>query len=265
MAMELEERQFGAYTIITPSDIVTDANPESTTSPVVSTTTKHTTDTKTSARTGTKTTATSSVPTSTSTSMPGLHFKFVELFDQKDSSYYSIHEDQFFNSSFSLLCPSGNCITDCQDYPRLFSAIPSGISQDVATYGRPDAYQKLQVTLFGVCSNLGNATAFAQAQDPSSVVRRAFRGDQLVGVPERPDHEGREHDRVLLREHVLSRRATRMCATRRAPRRSCSRLARRAAASTSPEKLITCVQQLCENTCALAVRGPEMCWGSGCW
>lgn len=68
------------------------------------------------------------------------------------------NEEHFLRANFSQICPSQNCFTDCNNLTQVFTASPEalGNSTDIA---------HLPVTLFGVCSNLANATALVEDSD----------------------------------------------------------------------------------------------------
>jgi hypothetical protein len=51
--------------------------------------------------------------------------------------------DSVAEASFGGICPSGNCLEACQDYVQVFQTTPDTASQ------------ASNITLFGVCSNLG--------------------------------------------------------------------------------------------------------------
>ena len=247
----VEARQLGGYSMIPPPSSATDANPYTTTSSstIPSSASSETTGNGLTG-TGTSVYATSTPSVPTSTSVPSSDFTFVELFDKSESAYYSIHEDQFLNASFSSLCPSGNCITDCLDYPRLFSAVPSGIDQDVSTYGRPDANNKLEVTLFGVCSNLGNATALALSQSPASGIHGVFAA---------PNGSASITDQITRVASTIASCFEATCGQTRDPatcHTSCAsaQLLQAGAEGSSlniGRNMLACASMLCENTCGL--------------
>jgi hypothetical protein len=65
----------------------------------------------------------------------------------------------FASSDFDALCPSHDCISDCQNYTRLFEEVPSPFTNFAQTYGKSVDGQPPNTTVFGVCSNLGSITA----------------------------------------------------------------------------------------------------------
>ncbi|KAK0631174.1 hypothetical protein B0T17DRAFT_530312 [Bombardia bombarda] len=281
---------FQGYPTALPTFAPTDANPDappdstaspdqSTTSTTIPTTTPSqdlsstSTQTSTPSKQSSKTTlqsttsrepsrsstATSSTSTTIPSTAPDTPFTFVQLFDKTRHAYYSIHSDQFLSTNFSELCPSGSCITDCQDYPRLFSSIPSGIDESASVYGRLDPVTgKLDVTFFGICSNLGNATLLALAQDPSSAVYAAFLGSNAITAGVAESSANVNNDVVRVASSIATCFAS-TCEQTRDPnvcRNACSAQQLLGAAEIGSSLDIrgnmgVCVQQLCDNTCGL--------------
>ena len=64
--------------------------------------------------------------------------------------------NNFANADFDTLCPSRDCVQDCQNYTRLFEEVPYLITDSFEVYGKSINGQPPNTTLFGVCSNLGN-------------------------------------------------------------------------------------------------------------
>lgn len=127
----------------------------STTSSQESSSTSTNTKTTESLTTFTTTTASSS-PSSTS------NFGFFELHNGRN--VYSLQEDHFLAADFETICPSQNCQKECLNLTRIFttSADDLGESSD----GDPN---DIPVTLFGICSNLANATNSASLSGDSDV------------------------------------------------------------------------------------------------
>jgi hypothetical protein len=57
-------------------------------------------------------------------------------------------------SDLDVLCPSHDCVQDCQNYTRLFEEVPYLITESFDTYGKSVNGKAPNITLFGVCSNL---------------------------------------------------------------------------------------------------------------
>lgn len=119
-----------------------------------------------------------SFPTTTSSSgpisSPDSSFAYVQIYDS--SSFVVFPEGNLANASFDKLCPSGNCINDCQNLSRLFQAVPDGITKSAQEYGRPWSSDLPDVTFFGVCSNLANLSSIANSkqESPLSAVESFF-------------------------------------------------------------------------------------------
>lgn len=93
--------------------------------------------------------------TSTSPAATNTHgFTFLQLHGQNLTQFT---EEHFLRANFSQICPSQNCFTDCNNLTQVFTASP-GNSTGIAVSDLP-------VTLFGVCSNLANATASVEDSD----------------------------------------------------------------------------------------------------
>lgn len=129
-----------------------------------STTSQYTTShSSTKQKPGTDTGQKSSISTRTSTfpaaiNTPG--FTFLQL----HGILHSVSEGNFRNADFSQLCTSGNCFTDCENLTRVFTANPAAFSNSTDM----DA-ERAPVTLFGICSNLVNATASVELSDDTGL------------------------------------------------------------------------------------------------
>lgn len=101
----------------------------------------------------------SSRPSSTSGASD---FKFIELHD--GIQVFPIQEEHFLAADFENICPSQNCQTDCLNLTRVFTAHADDLldSSDGSSVDIP-------VTLFGICSNLANATNSASLSGDSRV------------------------------------------------------------------------------------------------
>ncbi len=96
--------------------------------------------------------------------------KFVGIYDT--SNLTVISNDDFLAAPFDKLCPSGDCIKDCQNMTRVFQALPSGIQTDRQTYGRKDG--DYPITLFGICTNLAQAGLIVPLSDKSKELKGLF-------------------------------------------------------------------------------------------
>lgn len=72
----------------------------------------------------------------------------------KDGAVANLTWNHFSHSVFDELCPSHDCVQDCQNYTRLFEEVPYLITEPFSTYGKSFDNQPPSITLFGVCSNL---------------------------------------------------------------------------------------------------------------
>lgn len=103
--------------------------------------------------------------------VPSLAFTFLQTHDSYHSE--SISEKQFLAAPFAQLCPSGNCIDDCRNRARIFQAVPDGVEATVQDYGQPDKSGKVNITVFGLCTNLVSAHKLVKA-DGSEMVKSFF-------------------------------------------------------------------------------------------
>lgn len=164
-------------------------------------------------------------------------FDFVELHD--GIHLYSLQEDHFLAADFESICPSGNCQTECRNLTRVFTASAADLG------GSSDGDRNdIPVTLFGICSNLANATNSASLSGDSKV--QSFFPDTLTELS-----TGAE----LISANLTTCLAT-TCDMTRKPY-ECADYCR-------PEKLLQsptlldlrhgiygCTQKLCSNTCGL--------------
>jgi hypothetical protein len=92
-------------------------------------------------------------------------------FLQTHTSYHpdSITKEQFLAAPFERLCPSLNCIHDCRNFTRIFQAVPDHIEATIQDYGQPDKGGKVNVTVFGLCTNLVSANDLVQAEGSERV------------------------------------------------------------------------------------------------
>jgi len=102
----------------------------------------------------------------------GLDFTFLQTHtgDRPDI----ISKEQFLAAPFVQLCPSGNCLKDCRNYTRIFQTVPYGMEATVQRYGQPDNSGKVNVTLFGLCTNLVSAARLAKAEENKRVNATSF-------------------------------------------------------------------------------------------
>lgn len=78
--------------------------------------------------------------------------------DKNESEIFPITESQFLEANFSQICPSQNCTHDCRNMSLVFNASPAG-----PTTGSSDSIDiDVPVTLFGICSNMANASDSAE-------------------------------------------------------------------------------------------------------
>ena len=86
---------------------------------------------------------------------------------------------------FARLCPSGNCIDDCHNYTRIFQAVPDDVEATVQGYGQPDKSGKVNVTVFGLCTNLVSANKLVTAKGSERVKSFFTLGSQMNACPTR--------------------------------------------------------------------------------
>lgn len=126
-----------------------------------STTTKHTTShssTKQNPSTAAGHKTSTSTCTSTSPATTNTHrFTFLQLHAKVPTQFT---EEHFLRANFSQICHSQNCFTDCNNLTQVFTATPEALGNSTGI-----AVSDLPVTLFGVCSNLANATASVEDSD----------------------------------------------------------------------------------------------------
>lgn len=112
---------------------------------------------------------------------PTSPFIFYQFDNQANA--YRVNESRFLATPFASLCPGGNCIQACKDQGRLFrhqgtnAANATFTTADLDGDGSPGpvaAEKPGDVTFFGICTNLGNATALALEQSNASPVRSFF-------------------------------------------------------------------------------------------
>jgi hypothetical protein len=97
--------------------------------------------------------------------------KIVGIYDTANLTV--INDEDFLAAPFDRLCPSGDCIMDCQNMTRVFQALPSGIQADRQTYGRKGGNSS--ITLFGVCTNLGQASSIIPSSSQNKILEPFFR------------------------------------------------------------------------------------------
>lgn len=141
------------------SETTTTKSTKSTKTPTT-TTTQH----KTTATEGTSTKAHEDTPTSSPTAgtTSTSEFQFVQLHNGKD--IYRLQEEHFLAADFENICLSHNCQTECQNLTRVFTAYEGDL--EYSSDGNPN---DIPVTLFGICSNLANATKSANTNGDSGV------------------------------------------------------------------------------------------------
>lgn len=181
-------------------------------------------------------TKTSSTTTSSATSIASV-FHFFELHDGKD--VFSLREDHFLAADFESICPSGDCQTECLNLTQVFTASAADLG------GSSDGNRNdIPVTLFGICSNLANATNSASLSGDSRV--QSFFPDTLTEL-----NTGVE----LISSNLTTCLAT-TCDMTRKPY-ECADWCRPENLLQSPTLLnistgiYDCTYRLCSNTCGL--------------
>lgn len=78
-------------------------------------------------------------------------FTFIELHNDKE--IIPLREEHFLRSDFDQICATHDCQADCLNMTRVFHASQHALGDST------DGYEvDIPVTLFGICSNLANAT-----------------------------------------------------------------------------------------------------------
>ncbi|PVH72563.1 hypothetical protein DL98DRAFT_610491 [Cadophora sp. DSE1049] len=103
--------------------------------------------------------------------VPSLAFTFHQT--HTSDRWDFISETQFLAAPFAQLCPSKNCIDDCRNYTRIFQTVPDYVEATVHDYGQPDKSGKVNITVFGLCTNLVSAARLAKA-DGNQTVKSFF-------------------------------------------------------------------------------------------
>lgn len=168
--MAMEPISGGYDTFLPPEVTVSVEDPASSSTTAKYTTshssTKHktSTDTSTKQKTSTATGHKSSTSTCTSTSPTATNthgFTYLQLHGKVPTQF---NEEHFLSANFSQICPSRNCFTDCNNLTQVFNASPEALGNNTDI-----DVSRLPVTLFGVCSNLANATASVQDSDDAGL------------------------------------------------------------------------------------------------
>ncbi|KAI9698130.1 MAG: hypothetical protein M1836_004132 [Candelina mexicana] len=93
-----------------------------------------------------------------------------------------LNSTQFANQPFHELCPSGNCLTDCQDLKRLYTPLPDKITfTNQSAYGTPP-----NVTLWPLCAGLANISLAIAKEIPPLEDLRKF--EQYFANPNETDY-----------------------------------------------------------------------------
>ncbi|KAF6799432.1 hypothetical protein CMUS01_15654 [Colletotrichum musicola] len=113
---------------------------------------------------------TSTISSSTSTALAAYTpYAFAQMIDNTPPNFfYQVTDEQLLSTPFDDICPSGNCIADCKNVSRVFQGVPDGLKVEAEMYGRLDADNKADVTLFGTCSNLQYASMVAATHENST-------------------------------------------------------------------------------------------------
>lgn len=178
-------------------------------------------------------TCTSTSPAATNTDV----FTFVQLHGSHNP--YKLSEGHFLHTNFSEICPSQNCFTDCNNLTQVFTANSSVLSNSTVMKA-----EDVPVTLFGVCSNLANATALVRDN-----------GDAGLKSYFKSPSSDTDYDIGLILSNLTMCLAD-TCDNTRNPS-ECNEYCRpnyllesQDTLAISPN-LSQCAQQLCESTCGL--------------
>ncbi|KIX04569.1 uncharacterized protein Z518_05439 [Rhinocladiella mackenziei CBS 650.93] len=167
--------EFGQYTAVPPSVSTTSFSDGATTSSI-SLTSEETTapssidDSSSPTRTDSPENSTSTTSSQFS-STPTVSAEYNQILNP--GIVANIQWNTFATSDFDVLCPSHDCVKDCQNYTRLFEEVPYLITESLETYGKSVDGQAPNITLFGVCSNLANVYA-GIASDTEAVSKQSY-------------------------------------------------------------------------------------------
>lgn len=107
----------------------------------------------------TSTTTSNNVNTGTLTSsLPATTLDLSIFYCQKtrDPQVHCLTPSQLLEAELAALCPSGNCLKDCQT-DRVFEVLPEGATIPYNQYGVINSTRS-EVTLFGICVDIANVT-----------------------------------------------------------------------------------------------------------
>lgn len=181
------------------------------------------------------------IPSSISTDIPAQsdapQFTFIELHD--DKKIFPLREDHFLRSDFAQICATHDCQADCFNMTRVFSASQYALANST------DGYEvDIPVTLFGICSNLANATESAARNGNESTA--SFFPRPVAEI---------SNDSDLLAANLTTCLATTCEMTRRPS--ECVDYCGPESLLQSPTEfnfssgLFKCANKLCSNTCGL--------------
>lgn len=181
------------------------------------------------------------IPSSISTDIPAQsdapQFTFIELHD--DKKIFPLREDHFLRSDFAQICAAHDCQADCFNMTRVFSASQYALANST------DGYEvDIPVTLFGICSNLANATESAARNGNESTA--SFFPRPVAEI---------SNDSDLLAANLTTCLATTCEMTRRPS--ECVDYCGPESLLQSPTEfdfgsgLFRCANKLCSNTCGL--------------
>jgi hypothetical protein len=74
----------------------------------------------------------------------------------RDPQVHCLTPSQLPEADLAALCPSGNCLKDCQTQ-RVFEVLPEGVNIAYDQYGTLDS-TRAEITLFGICVDIANVT-----------------------------------------------------------------------------------------------------------
>jgi hypothetical protein len=109
--------------------------------------------------TATSTTTSDNATTGTSTTTTPIATLDLSTFycqKTRDPQVHCLTPSQLLEADLAALCPSGNCLKDCQT-ERVFEVLPEGVTVPYDQYGSINS-TRTEVTLFGICVDIANVT-----------------------------------------------------------------------------------------------------------
>ncbi|KAH6661312.1 hypothetical protein BKA67DRAFT_81626 [Truncatella angustata] len=104
----------------------------------------------------------------------------LQIYSSNQDGVYLMGEGALSTTPFYQLCPGQDCVAACEDKARLYQAVPMGIEATMNTYGRRGSDGHLNMTLFGLCSNLQQTQTLATSQPDVAPFFRANQSEARI-------------------------------------------------------------------------------------